>query len=422
MSIPLTVLGVTYNYPSPLDSNWGLVLDNWSTAVTNALAPFHNGGTNTLLSTLNFGTTAGIQVLSLTSQDTNPATSGFLRLGNASPGIEWRNFANNANLALTVNASNQLTFNGLPIGATTSLSNGHIFVGNVSNQPTDVPMTGDIGISNSGVTAIQAGVIVDAEISPSASITRSKTAVGTAYRVLANNSSGIMSENAAITANHAVISDANGQLLASPTTATQLSFIDGVTSDVQAQINAISGSTVPVGAMLDFAWIVAPTGWLGCDGSAVSRTTYANLFAVIGTLWGPGDGSTTFNLPDFRRSVAVGSGGSGTAVLGNAVGDMGGSETETLTQAQLPTSLGTANSVVTDPGHNHTEQFSTGGGAALGMQGTTNVQTGVNMPSTNSTTTNTTGITVATTITNASGGNPHNIMQPSAVVLKIIKY
>ncbi|WP_299949065.1 phage tail protein [uncultured Ruegeria sp.] len=54
------------------------------------------------------------------------------------------------------------------------------------------------------------------------------------------------------------------------------------------------------GALMPFAMSTAPTGWLECDGSAVSRTTYAALFTAIGTTYGTGDGSTTFNLPDYR--------------------------------------------------------------------------------------------------------------------------
>ena len=90
----------------------------------------------------------------------------------------------------------------------------------------------------------------------------------------------------------------------------------------------------PIGQMVDFAGTSAPTYWLDCDGSAVSRTTYADLFAVISTTWGVGDGSTTFNLPDFQRSVAVGSGGTGTGTLGNSVGDTGGAETDSITVAE----------------------------------------------------------------------------------------
>jgi microcystin-dependent protein len=61
-----------------------------------------------------------------------------------------------------------------------------------------------------------------------------------------------------------------------------------------------SAGFVPTGAVFAFAMNTAPTGWLGCNGAAVSRTTYATLFAAIGLSFGAGDGSTTFNLPDLR--------------------------------------------------------------------------------------------------------------------------
>lgn len=61
-----------------------------------------------------------------------------------------------------------------------------------------------------------------------------------------------------------------------------------------------TASIIPSGSVMAFAGSTAPDGWLICDGSAVSRTTYAALFAAIGTAHGSGDGSTTFNLPDYR--------------------------------------------------------------------------------------------------------------------------
>lgn len=61
-----------------------------------------------------------------------------------------------------------------------------------------------------------------------------------------------------------------------------------------------SGGSMPAGAVVSYAGTSAPDGWLMCDGSAVSRATYATLFAAIGTAHGSGDGSTTFNLPDYR--------------------------------------------------------------------------------------------------------------------------
>ena len=69
---------------------------------------------------------------------------------------------------------------------------------------------------------------------------------------------------------------------------------------------------VPVGVVQAFAGNATPAGWLLCDGSAVSRTTYAALFAVIGTTYGTGDGNTTFNLPDLVDKFVQGNATSGT--------------------------------------------------------------------------------------------------------------
>jgi hypothetical protein len=69
---------------------------------------------------------------------------------------------------------------------------------------------------------------------------------------------------------------------------------------------------LPSGMILPFGGATAPDGFLDCDGSAVSRTTYADLFAAIGTTWGAGDGSTTFNLPDLRGHALRGTGTHGT--------------------------------------------------------------------------------------------------------------
>jgi len=68
------------------------------------------------------------------------------------------------------------------------------------------------------------------------------------------------------------------------------------------------GLAMPIGAGAEWYAATAPAGWLFQDGSAISRTTYAALFAIIGTTWGVGDGSTTFNLPDKREAASVGIG------------------------------------------------------------------------------------------------------------------
>ena len=77
----------------------------------------------------------------------------------------------------------------------------------------------------------------------------------------------------------------------------------------------------PPGGIMAYGGASAPSGWFICDGSAVSRTTYADLFAVIGTTYGAGDGSTTFNLPDLQQRFPLGKAVAGT---GNTLGGVGG--------------------------------------------------------------------------------------------------
>jgi microcystin-dependent protein len=78
---------------------------------------------------------------------------------------------------------------------------------------------------------------------------------------------------------------------------------DGAVTQAKA-----SNMLLPAGAIMAFAMNGAPSGWLAANGSAVSRTTYANLFAAIGTAYGSGDGSTTFNLPNLQGIFVRGSG------------------------------------------------------------------------------------------------------------------
>jgi microcystin-dependent protein len=87
-------------------------------------------------------------------------------------------------------------------------------------------------------------------------------------------------------------------------------------------------SIILAGMVMAFAGPTAPTGWLKCDGSAVSRTTYASLFVAIGTTYGAGNGSTTFNLPNLLGRVPFGMDGqyvgqSTNGVLPNITGDFG---------------------------------------------------------------------------------------------------
>ena len=196
---------------------------------------------------------------------------------------------------------------------------------------------------------------------------------------------------------------------------------------------------VPTGALFDFAAVTPPSGYLACDGSAVSRATYAALFAVIGTVWGAGDGSTTFNIPDYRGRVSAGYDASNAtgrltdAETGgadaSAIGNTGGEQAHVLVTAELACHTHTVNDsghthTVNDSGHQHPAET----GQFYNTSGPTQIASGTGVPANGATDTGsaTTGITNAsatTGITNATTGSStaHNNVQPVGIALKIIK-
>ncbi len=118
---------------------------------------------------------------------------------------------------------------------------------------------------------------------------------------------------------------------------------------------AAAGGRMPAGATTPWAgdsWTM-PAGWLRCDGSSVSRAEFPDLFAAIGTRYGAGDGSTTFNLPNLIERVPVGLGGSGFAAMHAPV--TGGQASVTLTTAQMPSHTHAQNAHThTSAAHTHT--------------------------------------------------------------------
>lgn len=104
---------------------------------------------------------------------------------------------------------------------------------------------------------------------------------------------------------------------------------DGLTRRVATPASQ-PGDTFPAGIIQMWAGPSAPTGWLFCDGTAVARATYPTLFANIGTTWGAGDGSTTFNLPNFHDYMPIGAGNL------YALAASGGEATHVLTAAEMP--------------------------------------------------------------------------------------
>jgi microcystin-dependent protein len=128
------------------------------------------------------------------------------------------------------------------------------------------------------------------------------TAGGTARTVISADSTDSIFE-ASSTRNFTVKTNSATRLTINATDATSTVpvVLPGVpTSALQAATKSYVDTSMPPGALLAYASSTTPSGWLLCDGSAVSRTTYADLFAAISTTWGTGDGSTTFNVPDLR--------------------------------------------------------------------------------------------------------------------------
>ncbi len=154
---------------------------------------------------------------------------------------------------------------------------------------------------------------------------------------------------------------------------------------------AVNRSGVPTGTVMYMAAQTTPRGWLSCDGSLVSRTTYSLLFSIIGTNYGAGDGSTTFKLPDYRGRSLVGA-QTGITALYSSFGEEG----HTLTINEMPA-------------HTHNNlNLSTSGATSSGN------------------TTYLPGVLAATSsdysTTSTGSGVPFNMMNPFVVLHAIIKY
>lgn len=195
-------------------------------------------------------------------------------------------------------------------------------------------------------------------------------------------------------------------------------------------------SIIPPGITLPYSGTVNPSGWLLCDGSAISRTVYSALFAAISTTYGVGDGSTTFNLPDLRGRTIIGKDvlvtsyadrvTSANALIDSRIlGASGGTETHLLTAAQaaqksISAVSGGSN---TSLAHNHSaiSNGGTGGGSTV-ANWTVSAASGANSSTFGST--GNTDLTSHTHTVAISGTNAlfaHQNTQPSIVLNYIVK-
>lgn len=171
--------------------------------------------------------------------------------------------------------------------------------------------------------------------------------------------------------------------------------------------------TIPSGIIMPFAGTTPPTGYLFCYGQDISRTTFASLFAAIGTTYGSGDGSATFGLPDLRGRVIGGRddmGGTGANRLnvssgvidGDGLGNTGGTDTVTLTISQMPAHTHTGNVALrTNWERGSSSQSPVGTGNARYDGGGSNPD-----------------FTTAST----GGGTAHSNVQPTIILNYIIKF
>lgn len=194
------------------------------------------------------------------------------------------------------------------------------------------------------------------------------------------------------------------------------------TDDSDITVTGIS--QFPVGFCGHTAGSSAPAGWLIRDGSAVSRAIYSDLFSAIGTTFGSGDGSTTFNLPASSGRVDVGS-GTGSGLTARTLGALIGAETHELTTAELAAHTHGVSGNTGTQSANHTHTYgdsrteaivAAGAGASVvdADLGATTLNTG----------SNSVNHTHAISLTSAStgSGNGHNNMQPGVVLTPIIKF
>lgn len=170
-------------------------------------------------------------------------------------------------------------------------------------------------------------------------------------------------------------------------------------ASVSGRVRDKTGYVMPVGSLLPYAGKNAPDGWLLCNGWSVPRTTYADLFTVISTTYGAGDGSTTFTLPDMQGRTAIGAGqGSQPIALANrTLGQKDGEETHILSTLEMPA---------------HTHGYTTYGSyrrltGVLDSTGTKNSWQDSNS---------------SVSTVSAGGNQGHNTMPPFLVLNYIIKY
>jgi hypothetical protein len=261
----VTINGTNYTFPSEGDLDWGSDVSDWAAAVSQHLLQ-KTGGSFTLSADVDFGSSKGLIAPYYKSKAANLSTAGTLRLGNTES-IGWRNAANSANLLLSVNSSNELTFNGtalatsaglVPVAsggtAIASYTAGDLLYASASTTFTKLAIGAANRVLTSTGTAPAWSLLVNANIDAAAAIAYSKLNLsGSIVNADISNSAAIaVNKLAALTASRLVVTDASGFASASSVTSTEAGYLSGVTSAVQPQLDGKEADNLIINGNFDF--------------------------------------------------------------------------------------------------------------------------------------------------------------------------
>ena len=271
----------------------------------------------------------------------------------------------------------------------TQTGTGAIFVAQNSADPNLIPFIVNAS-NNVGIQTSAPGAALD--VANNGAIWLSNSGVARSI-ISADGSNSYYSAEGA----RSIVLKANGTTLFTINTTNATATIPIVlpadpTTALQASTKQYVDTVMPSGMIMPFAGTSAPTSWLACNGAAISRSTYATLYNAIGTTWGTGDGSTTFNVPDLRGVFLRGTGTNSNGAVGQSVGTYA-----------ADTYLNHSHTA-SDSGHTHTYTAVSGTSQATGGSGSNYY----NSTTTGTTSTGNANITVATSTTGGTETKPKN--------------